>query len=57
MPFRSVAQQHFLEAHPEKLGKAGLKEWESSTNYHDLPAHVHKSASYKAARKVRKDGA
>jgi hypothetical protein len=38
MPFKSVAQQRFLEAHPEKVGgKAKLKEWESATNFSTLP--------------------
>lgn len=42
MPFESVAQQHFLEAHPEKVGgREKLKEWERSTDYSHLPAHVH----------------
>jgi hypothetical protein len=38
MPFESIAQQHFLEAHPEKVGgKEKLKEWESATNFSSLP--------------------
>lgn len=40
-PFASVAQQHFLEAHPEKL-KGKIGEWEKSTNYSHLPKHVKK---------------
>ena len=37
MPFKSIAQQHFLEAHPEKL-KGKIKEWEKSTDFKSLPA-------------------
>jgi hypothetical protein len=50
MPFVSKAQQGYLHAHPEILGKKNLKEWdEASKGEHDLPAHVHKKASYKLA--------
>lgn len=38
MPFKSIAQQRFLEAHPDKVGgKAKLKEWEGATNFSSLP--------------------
>jgi hypothetical protein len=43
MPFESTAQQHFLEAHPEKIGgPEKLKEWEASTDFSKLPSHVPK---------------
>ena len=55
MPFVSKAQQGYLHAHPEVLGKKALKEWdEASKGSHDLPEHVHKSASYKQAREARR---
>jgi len=55
MPFKSKAQQGYLHAHPEILGKKALKEWDAaSKGSHDLPEHVHKSASYSAARNQRK---
>jgi hypothetical protein len=41
-PFASLAQEGFLHAHPEKLGKAGLKEWDEATKGRHLPAHVKK---------------
>lgn len=41
MPFKSKAQQGFLEAHPEKVGgKEKLKEWEQATDYSKLPEKV-----------------
>lgn len=56
MPFESKAQQGYLHAHPEILGKAKLHEFDEATkgHYGDLPEHVHKSASYKMAREARK---
>jgi hypothetical protein len=39
-PFASIAQAGFLHAHPEKLGKAGLKEWDTATRGKHLPQHV-----------------
>jgi hypothetical protein len=43
MPFKSTAQQGFLEAHPEKIGgREKLKEWEASTDFSKLPEHVAK---------------
>ena len=41
-PFSSLAQEGFLHAHPEKLGKAGLKEWDAATKGKHLPQHVAK---------------
>ena len=41
-PFASLAQEGFLHAHPEKLGKAGLKEWDAATKGKHLPEHVKK---------------
>lgn len=41
-PFASLAQEGFLHAHPEKLGKAGLKEWDAATKGKHLPKHVKK---------------
>jgi len=60
MPFVSRAQQGYLHAHPEVLGKKGLAEWDAaSKGQHNLPEHVeHKEheyshASYKMAHKAR----
>ena len=56
MPFQSKAQQGYLHAHPEILGKEGLHEWDEATKgkYKSLPEHV-KKPSYKAARAARKE--
>jgi hypothetical protein len=57
MPFKSKAQQGYLHAHPEILGKEKLHEFDEATKgkYKSLPEHVsHKSASYKMAHKQRK---
>lgn len=56
MPFVSKAQQGYLHAHPEVLGKEKLAEFDKATKgkYQDLPEHVHKSASYRMAHKARK---
>lgn len=57
MPFVSQAQQGFLHAHPEVLGKAKLHEFDEATKgMHNLPKHVHKSASYAMPREVRRHG-
>jgi hypothetical protein len=40
MPFKSLAQEGFLHAHPEKLGKKGLAEWDAATKGKHLPEHV-----------------
>jgi hypothetical protein len=38
VPFKSIAQQHFAYAHPEKFGgQEGLKEWSSDTDFSSLP--------------------
>ena len=42
-PFASIAQEGYLHAHPEKLGKAGLAEWDAATKGKKLPQHVKKS--------------
>ena len=53
MPFKSVAQQHFLEAHPDKVGGRGkLKEWEQATDFKTLPERK-KKASGLGRKKVR----
>jgi hypothetical protein len=39
-PFASLAQEGFLHAHPEKLGKAGLEEWDAATKGKKLPKKV-----------------
>jgi hypothetical protein len=31
MPFKSKAQQGFMHAHPEVLGRAALHEWDEAT--------------------------
>ena len=56
MPFESKAQQGYMHAHPEILGKKGLHEWDEATKgkYEDLPAHAHKKASYAQAHDARK---
>jgi hypothetical protein len=36
-PFKSVAQQHYMFAHPNVLGKKALHEWASKTDYSKLP--------------------
>ncbi len=42
-PFASLAQEGYLHAHPEKLGKTALDEWDSATKGKKLPEHVKKS--------------
>jgi hypothetical protein len=39
-PFASLAQAGYLHSHPEKLGKAGLKEWDAATKGKKLPKRV-----------------
>ena len=41
-PFASLAQEGYLHAHPEKLGEAGLAEWDKATKGKKLPQHVKK---------------
>jgi hypothetical protein len=54
VPFESKAQQGYMFAHPEILGKKALKEWSDKTDFKGLPEHVHKKASYAHARATRK---
>ena|ERR1022692_687537 len=55
MPFKSVAQQGFLEAHPEKVGgKEKLKEWEHATDFSKLPKHVKKGKTMSSPYDVLK---
>lgn len=57
MPFVSKAQQGYLHAHPEVLGKEKLAEFDAATKgKHNLPEHVHEGKpSYSHARKARKE--
>lgn len=36
-PFSSSSQQRYMYSHPEILGKKGLKEWSSKTDFKSLP--------------------
>jgi hypothetical protein len=56
MPFVSSAQQGYLHAHPEILGKTKLAEFDAATKgKHNLPEHVHHSQTpYHLARAARK---
>jgi hypothetical protein len=56
MPFVSAAQQGYLHAHPEVLGKEKLAEFDAATKgKHNLPEHVHNGKpSYKIAHAARK---
>ena len=56
MPFVSRAQQGYLHAHPEVLGKEKLAEFDAATKgKHNLPEHVHEGKpSYSHARVMRK---
>jgi hypothetical protein len=40
MPFKSLAQEGYMHAHPEILGKKGLSEWDSATKGKHLPQHA-----------------
>ena len=42
MPFKSLAQEGYLHAHPDILGKSGLKEWDAATKGKHLPEHTMK---------------
>jgi hypothetical protein len=42
-PFASLAQEGYLHAHPEKLGKAKLAEFDAATKGKKLPYKVKKS--------------
>ena len=39
-PFASLAQEGYLHAHPEKLGKAKLAEFDAATKGKHLPKRV-----------------
>ena len=56
MPFKSKAQQGYLHAHPEILGKKKLAEFDAATKgEHNLPEHVKNGRpSYRMARDKRK---
>lgn len=43
MPFESTAQQGYMHAHPEILGKKALSEWDAKTDFKSLPEHKAKS--------------
>ncbi len=53
MPFKSVAQQGYLHAHPEILGKKGLHEWDEATKgkYKSLPEHKGSNMAEKKSKK------
>ena len=42
MPFKSLAQEHYMEAHKKELEKLWLNisEWEQATKGKDLPEKV-----------------
>jgi hypothetical protein len=42
-PFSSTSQQKFMYSNPSILGKKGLKEWSSKTDFKSLPKKVKKS--------------
>lgn len=56
MPFLSKAQQGYLHANPEVLGKDKLAEWDAATKGKDLPERIHpkNKPSYKLAYQARK---
>ena len=41
-PYKSLAQERYMHANPEVLGKAALKEWDASTKGKHLPEKVKK---------------
>jgi hypothetical protein len=41
-PFASQAQAGYMHSHPDILGEAGLKEWDSATKGKSLPKRVKK---------------
>jgi len=53
MPFVSQAQEGYLHAHPEKLGKAGLAEWDAATKGKHLPKRVGKKKGTAIDRALR----
>jgi hypothetical protein len=42
VPFKSLAQEGYMHANPEVLGKKGLAEWDSATKGKKLPKRVKK---------------
>jgi hypothetical protein len=55
MPFKSRKQQKYMYAHPDILGKKGLEEWSSKTNFKKLPEKVSVSGLREAdARQILK---
>ena len=57
MPFKSLAQEGYMHAHPEILGKKGLAEWDAATKGKSLPerksmAHDHETAASGLAHKA-----
>lgn len=45
MPYKSLKQEGYMHAHPEILGKKGLKEWDAATKGTKLPKKVSKRKS------------
>jgi hypothetical protein len=50
MPYRSLAQQRFLESDKSPLSDKQKEEWRKATNFKDLPEHV-ADKKKKAAKK------
>ncbi len=50
MPFKSKAQQRFMESKASPLSPAQKKEWEGATNFKDIPSKV----ASKFAKKQKK---
>jgi len=51
MPFKSRAQQGYLNAHPEILGPAALEEWNKASKGLKLPKYApRKLKSFRAKR-------
>jgi hypothetical protein len=59
LPFPSKAQQGYLHAHPDILGKKALHEWDEATKgkYKSLPEHVNQYSAARKARKAQKENA
>jgi len=49
MPFKSKAQQRFLESKASPLTEEQKKEWESATDFKKLPERASKPKKKKAA--------
>jgi hypothetical protein len=52
MPFKSKAQQRYLESSSSPLSASQKKEWEGATNFKTLPAKA--AGKVMAARKKKK---